>query len=184
MSDETSKSIAALSRPLRSGAIALEIYAIVNAIGGVVVGIALASHTEPTVRGEFVTSDTSTHPWVVAGIGLATGALLFGLFLWCVGRALHIYAEDTAARHGDPIWLPKARSKSVDPQEDEGVELVPGMRVINSYTGAAGTVEHADLSDSDYFYTRLDDTKVVSRVRGAALKVVPENSEASEGPGE
>ena len=54
------------------------------------------------------------------------------------------------------------------------------MRVTNTYTGAAGTVEHADLSDSDYFYTRLDDTKVVSRVRGGALKVVPENSDASE----
>ena len=126
MADETSMSIAALARPLRSGAIALEIYAIVNAIGGVVAGIALALHTEPTVSGELVTSDTSTHPWVVAGIGLATGALLFGLFLWCVGRALHIYAEDTAARHGDPISLPKARSKSVDPQADEAVDAGSG----------------------------------------------------------
>jgi hypothetical protein len=85
-----------LANTLRAVAIGVEWYAILNAIAAVIVGIALAVHRDTAV-------DPPTHPRVGLGVALMVGGVFWSVLLWCVGRALWIYAEDTAARHEDPL---------------------------------------------------------------------------------
>jgi predicted DNA-binding transcriptional regulator AlpA len=51
-----------------------------------------------------------THPYVGLAIALAAGAVFWGVFEWCVARALLLFAESTALTHGVPLGEPASGS--------------------------------------------------------------------------
>jgi hypothetical protein len=83
-----------LAHGLRSGALFLEIVAVVSIIGGVVVGIGVALQTSTTA------DSLTRHPYVINGILVMVGATIGGIFYWCVARALRLFAEHVALTHG------------------------------------------------------------------------------------
>jgi hypothetical protein len=90
--------VSRLAQGLRSGAKFLEFVAVVSIAGGVVLGIVVASQTSTTLS-QFG-SGSNTHPYVGSGIAIMVGALVGGIFYWCVARALRLFAEHVATAHG------------------------------------------------------------------------------------
>ena len=121
-----------LLRPLHAAAQALEVVAIVGAIGGVILGIAFATTTSTSFTTNFLgsTSPTTSHPYVAAGIAIAFEALISGLLLWAIGRGLRVISLDCAARY----------DVTFDSQATSGVEVAPdqfGEREDASMAGSA-----------------------------------------------
>jgi hypothetical protein len=99
--ETVAREIARLAKPLQFAARVLEVAAIVYTIIGVMIGIGLIGETEKAL-GDTLDPRT-THPWVGAGIGVVIGAILLGTFMWCIARALRIFAIESAAKHGESI---------------------------------------------------------------------------------
>jgi hypothetical protein len=85
---------------LRRWAGGLEIAAVLGAIGGVIGAIVLIAAKQPDPSGN------TTHPYVVLGIALAGAAIFWGVFEWCIARALLLFAESTALGHGVALSAP------------------------------------------------------------------------------
>jgi hypothetical protein len=98
--ETVAREIARLAKPLELAARVLEIAAIVYAAIGVLVGIGLMGETEK-VAGSI--GPQTTHPWVGAGIAAVIGAILTGILMWALARALRIFAIESAAKHGESI---------------------------------------------------------------------------------
>jgi hypothetical protein len=82
-----------LAKPLVRAAGALEAVAILGALFGALGGVAVAMQTSTDVLGD------TTYPYVALGVGIVAAAVVQGVFLWCVARALKLYAVSTAARY-------------------------------------------------------------------------------------
>lgn len=106
--------IEGLAVPLRRGAGFLEVVAIVAGVLGVIGGIALATSTQTTTSDLLYGSDSSSHPYVGAGLTLIAVAIVAGVFNWCVARALKLFATDVALRNGVTFEAPPAPVPSHD----------------------------------------------------------------------
>ena len=84
--------IANRARSLRVNSSVLGFVAVTCSVGGVLAGVAIASHAHVTDAGK-------THPQLAAGIAVILAAILLGALGWCVGRAIGVFATDVAARH-------------------------------------------------------------------------------------
>src|SRR5579862_3817154 len=99
-----------LARPLRTVARALEVIAVISAVGGIIGGIGLATVKTTTLGTDFLgnAATQETHPYVALGIGFAIEALVGSLLFWAVARGLQLFAVDVAARHGVDLDAPVA----------------------------------------------------------------------------
>ena len=131
--ETVTREIARLAKPLALGAKVLEVVAIVGATVGVLVGVGLAGESEK-VSGDTLEVAT-THPWVGAGVAMVIGALIAGIFFWCLARALRIFAIDIAARHGESIVVePLPRRPAGD---TSALETGTGRRILVGFLAGA-----------------------------------------------
>jgi hypothetical protein len=102
MAESVDRDVARLAPALRSIGAALEVIAIIGAIAGVILGIVFAATSANTTTIDALgnASPATTHPYIAVGIAIAVQAVIGGLFVWAVGRAVRLYAIDVAGRHG------------------------------------------------------------------------------------
>src|SRR5437588_12791063 len=95
-SETTRDRVTRLAPTLAKAAIFLEVLAWLYAIGGVIAGIAVATHT--TID----SNDNTTHPFGALGIGIMVGAVVIGTVYWVGARAVRLFAEYCAFRTESP----------------------------------------------------------------------------------
>jgi len=95
--------IASLARPLRKGAQILEVVAWLGGVAGAIGGIAIAIESSTGI--DSFGNTTTTHPYVAAGIAVGCVAVVQAVFLYCIARALNLFAVHIAAVHGVEIDL-------------------------------------------------------------------------------
>jgi hypothetical protein len=110
---------------LRRAAIFLEVLAIMSGIGGIIGGLVLATAKSSDSYGN------STHPYVGAAITVIGASIAAAVFYWAIGRALHVYAVDTALRNGQDIVgtspapvLPTRPDTATNSTEEEPDKLI------------------------------------------------------------
>jgi len=91
--------IGILAKPLEKRAGNLETFAVLSALFGMIGGILFAFQTSIDSLGN------TTHPYVALGIGITVAALVQGVFVWCIARALRLFAVTTAADYDIDLTL-------------------------------------------------------------------------------
>lgn len=87
--EATRAKVARLAAPLRWAGGFLEGVAVCSALGGVIVGIAVAAQSRTTVASDF-SDATTTHPYVQLGVGIAIAALISGVLYWGIARTIRV----------------------------------------------------------------------------------------------
>jgi hypothetical protein len=104
--------IGPLVRGLPGTAMCLEVVAVIYAILGPVAGIAIAIQRHATFDPR--ASDRVTYPYVALGVSVAVSSVVLGVLMWCIARAIHIFAIDTAFRHGLEL-IPSSGTQPMTP---------------------------------------------------------------------